>query len=109
MRLKNPTEQLAKVLEGAFVFPKPFEATYTADYRGLPISATGIRSLRREDAQDSQRYIFSSRAVSLFAKLNEASTFTLESNSWCLRAINMSVPGLAKTTLKIFALTGQAV
>ena len=29
--------------EGAFAFPKPFEATYTADYRGLPISATGIR------------------------------------------------------------------
>jgi len=82
--------------EGAFVFPKPFEATYTADYRGLPISATGIRSLRREDTQDSQRYIFSSRAVSLFAKLNEASTFTLESNQLVPARYQYERTGLGK-------------
>jgi hypothetical protein len=82
--------------EGAFVFPKPFEAIYTADYRGLPISATGIRSLRREDTQDSQRYIFSSRAVSLFAKLNEASTFTLESNQLVPARYQYERTGLGK-------------
>ena len=82
--------------EGAFAFPKPFEATYTADYRGLPISATGIRSLRREDKQDSQRYIFSSRAVSLFAKLNEASTFTLESNQLVPARYQYERTGLGK-------------
>ena len=82
--------------EGAFAFPKPFEATYTADYRGLPISATGIRSLRREDKHDSQRYIFSSRAVSLFAKLNEASTFTLESNQLVPARYQYERTGLGK-------------
>ena len=82
--------------EGAFAFPKPFEATYTADYRGLPISATGIRSLRREDKQDSQHYIFSSRAVSLFAKLNEASTFTLEGNQLVPARYQYERTGLGK-------------
>ena len=82
--------------EGTFAFPRPFETTYTADYRGLPISATGIRSLRREDKGDSQRYIFSSRAVSLFAKLNEASTFTLESNQLVPARYQYERTGLGK-------------
>ena len=82
--------------EGTFAFPRPFETTYTADYRGLPISATGIRSLRREDKSDSQRYIFSSRAVSLFAKLNEASTFTLESSQLVPARYQYERTGLGK-------------
>jgi len=55
--------------------PRPFEATYTADYRGLPISATGVRSLDIVQQDQSLTYTFSSKALSLFAKLNETSTF----------------------------------
>ena len=82
--------------EGVFAFPRPFEATYTADYRGLPISATGIRSLTHEDKRDGDRYVFSSRAVSLFAKLNETSTFTLENNQLVPARYQYERTGLGK-------------
>ena len=82
--------------EVSFAFPRPFETTYTADYRGLPISATGIRTLKREKEAENQRYIFSSRAVSLFAKLDEASTFELENNQLIPARYQYQRTGLGK-------------
>jgi len=69
------TESMAPGGARAAHLPRPFEATYTADYRGLPISATGIRSLEIIQQDQSSTYTFSSKALSLFAKLNETSTF----------------------------------
>lgn len=56
--------------------PQPFQASYTADYRGLPISATGVRSFFVNQDDEETTYTFSSKALSLFAKLYETSTFS---------------------------------
>ncbi len=52
--------------------PTPFRAVYRADYRGLPVSATGIRELRREE---DGSYVFTSSAKSFFASVSEQSLF----------------------------------
>ena len=56
------------------VIPTPFRAVYEADYKGLPIRATGIRELRQTG--DNQ-FTLSSTATSFFASVSEESNFTL--------------------------------
>ncbi len=55
--------------------PAPFRAVYRADYRGLPVSAVGIRELRQ---LDENRYVLSSSARTFFASVIEQSVFTLD-------------------------------
>jgi len=55
--------------------PTPFRAVYKADYKGLPLSAVGIRELKQ--IEDS-KYLLSSTAKSFFASVTEQSIFTLE-------------------------------
>ena len=62
--------------------PKPFRVVYRADYKGLPISATGIRAFSYVNTENDQRvYTLSSSALSIFAKLEEQSDFTLEAGN----------------------------
>jgi len=56
------------------VTPTPFRAVYEADYKGLPIRATGIRELKQTG--DNQ-FTLSSTATSFFASVSEESNFTL--------------------------------
>ncbi len=57
--------------------PTLFKAIYKADYKGLPISAKGIRELSR--AEDGT-FTLSSIATSLFASITETSQFKLDEN-----------------------------
>lgn len=52
--------------------PIPFEATYRADFKGLPITAKALRSLeKRKDG----RYVLTSEAHSFLANVTERSVF----------------------------------
>ncbi|MDA0788397.1 MAG: DUF3108 domain-containing protein [Proteobacteria bacterium] len=53
----------------------PFKAEYRANFKGLPVSATGIRELR---SMPEGRYHFSSTARSLFASVSETTLFEWE-------------------------------
>ncbi len=54
--------------------PTPYRAVYKASYNGVPISATGIRELRR--TVDGQ-FVLSSIAKSILASVTETTTFDL--------------------------------
>lgn len=54
--------------------PGLFRAVYKADYKGLPISAKGIRELSRTE---DGRYLLSSKATSLFASITESTEFEI--------------------------------
>lgn len=55
-----------------------FRAVYKADYKGLPIRATGIRELSRTADND---YLLSSSANSFVASITEQSRFSLSDDS----------------------------
>ncbi len=55
--------------------PTPYRAIYRADYKGIPVSAKGIRELRREE---NGTYTLSSTARSFFGTVSESSIFTLQ-------------------------------
>jgi hypothetical protein len=52
--------------------PSLFRAVYKADYKGLPISAKGVRELTRKA---DGHYYLSSTATSMFASITETSEF----------------------------------
>ena len=52
--------------------PTPFRAVYQADYKGLPVSAIGIRELRHVEGN---KYLFTSSAKSFFTSITEQSLF----------------------------------
>tara|TARA_R110002072_G_scaffold31735_5_gene97541 strand:+ start:23203 stop:23937 length:735 start_codon:yes stop_codon:yes gene_type:complete len=55
--------------------PSLFRAVYKADYKGLPISAKGIRELTRNS---DGHYHLSSIATSMFASITETTEFKIE-------------------------------
>ena len=59
--------------------PQPFKVIYQADYRGLPIRATGIRELSRQSLEGAAvpLYTLTSSALSIFAKFTEQSDFVV--------------------------------
>ena len=59
--------------------PQPFKVIYQADYRGLPISATGIRELSQQNREGAAEplYTLTSSALSIFAKFTEQSDFVM--------------------------------
>jgi hypothetical protein len=61
----------------AIVIPQPFRVIYKADYKGLPISATGIREFSVTAEAEQTIYTLTSSALSIFAKLTEQSDFTV--------------------------------
>ena len=54
--------------------PTPFRAVYKADYKGLPVSAVGIRELKKVEGGIDQ---LSSTAKSFFASVSEKSIFEI--------------------------------
>lgn len=58
--------------------PALYRTVYSADYKGLPVSAKGIRELSR--AEDGT-FTLSSTATSFFSKISEVSRFKIEGQS----------------------------
>ncbi|MEC7369652.1 MAG: DUF3108 domain-containing protein [Pseudomonadota bacterium] len=73
--------------------PRTFKVTYKADYRGLPISAKGIRELQQTA---SGQHLLKSSAKSLFATIEESSTFLLKDGIAQPQAYRYQRTGLGK-------------
>jgi hypothetical protein len=72
---------------------KPFSASYTADWKQLPISGTAERNLQR---LDDGRWQLSFEASMLVASLTEQSTFRLENNAFLPLTYRYERSGLGK-------------
>ncbi|TBU90006.1 DUF3108 domain-containing protein [Phytopseudomonas dryadis] len=72
---------------------KPFSASYTADWKQLPVSGSAERSLQ---AQDDGRWLLSFKASMLVASLTEQSTFTVDGNSFLPQTYKFERSGLGK-------------
>ena len=66
--------------------PTPFRAVYKADYKGLPVSAVGIRELKKVEGGI---YQLSSTAKSFFASVSEKSI--LRSTISTLYPLNITI------------------
>ncbi|WP_043311458.1 DUF3108 domain-containing protein [Pseudomonas sp. ML96] len=72
---------------------KPFSASYTADWKQVPISGTASRSLK---ALDNGRWELNFEASMLVASLNETSTFRLENDAFLPLTYRFDRSGLGK-------------
>jgi hypothetical protein len=72
---------------------KPFSASYTADWKQVPISGTASRSL---EALDNGRWELNFEASMLVASLNEKSTFRMESHAFLPLTYRFDRSGLGK-------------
>ena len=72
---------------------KPFSASYTADWKQLPVSGTAERSLQ---ALDNERWQLNFEASMLVASLSEQSTFRLDSNTFLPLTYRFERSGLGK-------------
>ncbi|BAU76097.1 DUF3108 domain-containing protein [Metapseudomonas furukawaii] len=73
---------------------KPFTASYTADWKQLPISGTAGRSLK---PLDNGRWQLDFEASMLVASLSEVSTFRVENNAFLPLTYRFSRNGLGKS------------
>jgi hypothetical protein len=72
---------------------KPFSASYTADWKQVPISGTASRSL---EALDNGRWELNFQASMLVASLNETSTFRMENDAFLPLTYRFERSGLGK-------------
>ncbi|MBU3058094.1 DUF3108 domain-containing protein [Pseudomonas indica] len=72
---------------------KPFSASYTADWKQLPISGTAERSLKR---LDDGRWQLGFEAAMLVASLTEQSTFRVENDTFLPLNYRFNRSGLGK-------------
>lgn len=72
---------------------KPFTASYTADWKQLPISGTAERSLER---LPDNRWQLNFEAAMLVASLSEVSTFRLENNLFVPLTYRLKRGGIGK-------------
>src|SRR5690606_16083463 len=72
---------------------KPFSASYTADWKQVPISGTAQRSLEKTDG-DLWRLAF--EASMLVASLNERSTFRVDGDTLLAQPYRLKRSGLGK-------------
>ncbi|MDD0842488.1 DUF3108 domain-containing protein [Pseudomonas sp. Gutcm_11s] len=72
---------------------KPFSASYTADWKQVPISGTASRSLK---ALDNGRWELNFEASMLVASLNETSTFRMENDAFLPLTYRFDRSGLGK-------------
>ncbi|MDO9625477.1 MAG: DUF3108 domain-containing protein [Pseudomonas sp.] len=72
---------------------KPFSASYTADWKQLPVSGTAQRSLQ---ALDNERWQLNFEASMLVAGLSEQSTFRLDNNVFLPLTYRFERSGLGK-------------
>lgn len=73
---------------------KPFSASYTADWKQLPISGTAERSLQR---QEDGRWLLNFEAAMLVASLTEESTLRVENDSFLPLTYRFNRSGLGKS------------
>ncbi|HLD65799.1 MAG TPA: DUF3108 domain-containing protein [Pseudomonas sp.] len=73
---------------------KPFSASYTADWKQLPISGTAERSLK---AQDNGRWLLNFEAAMLVASLTEESSFRVENDTFLPLTYRFNRSGLGKS------------
>ncbi|BCD84253.1 hypothetical protein PSm6_06600 [Pseudomonas solani] len=73
---------------------KPFEASYTADWKTMPISGTAGRSLKK---LDDGRWQLDFEASMLVASLTETSVFRLENNAFLPQTYRFNRSGLGKS------------
>ena len=73
---------------------KPFSASYTADWKQLPLSGTAERSLK---AQENGRWLLSFEAAMLVASLTEESTFQVENEAFLPLTYRFNRSGLGKS------------
>jgi hypothetical protein len=71
----------------------PFSASYTADWKQLPISGTAGRSLKQ---LDNGRWELSFEAAMLVASLSEVSTFRVENGTFLPLTYRFDRSGLGK-------------
>ncbi|MBA1272462.1 DUF3108 domain-containing protein [Stutzerimonas azotifigens] len=72
---------------------KPFSASYTADWKQVPVSGTAERSL---SALDNGRWQLDFDASMLVASLNERSTFTVDGDTFVPQSYRLKRSGLGK-------------
>ncbi|KAF1071450.1 MAG: hypothetical protein GAK45_00499 [Pseudomonas citronellolis] len=72
---------------------KPFEASYTADWKQMPLSGTASRSLKQVDGG---RWELDFQASMLLASLKEISTFKVEGDTFLPQTYNWAREGLGK-------------
>ncbi|MDG9924974.1 MULTISPECIES: DUF3108 domain-containing protein [unclassified Pseudomonas] len=72
---------------------KPFSASYTADWKQVPISGTASRSL---EALDNGRWELKFEASMLVASLSETSTFRMENDAFLPLTYRFDRSGLGK-------------
>ncbi len=72
---------------------QPFSASYTADWKQVPMSGTAVRNLT---AEDDGRWKLEFEASMLVAGLNERSTFTVEGDTFLPERYRHERSGLGK-------------
>ncbi len=89
--------------------PTPFRAVYKADYKGLPVSAVGVRELKQVSAHT---YILTSSARSLLVSITESSTFKISLGEVQPLAYQYSRTGVGRNraiALNFDWITGKAI
>lgn len=74
--------------------PKPFSASYTADWKQVPVSGSAERSLQK---LDDGRWQLVFKASMLVAGLTEQSTFTVEGDAFLPQSYKFERSGLGKS------------
>ena len=74
--------------------PKPFSASYTADWKQVPVSGSAERSLQK---LDDGRWQLVFKASMLVAGLTEQSTFTVEGDAFLPQSYKFERNGLGKS------------
>ncbi|SHM08230.1 DUF3108 domain-containing protein [Phytopseudomonas punonensis] len=76
------------------VEPKPFSASYTADWKQVPVSGSAERSLQK---LDDGRWQLVFKASMLVAGLTEQSTFTVDGDTFLPQSYKFERNGLGKS------------
>ncbi|SDI28337.1 Protein of unknown function [Pseudomonas flavescens] len=74
--------------------PKPFSASYTADWKQVPVSGSAERSLQK---LDDGRWQLAFKASMLVAGLTEQSTFTVDGDAFLPQSYKFERSGLGKS------------
>jgi len=74
--------------------PKPFSASYTADWKQVPVSGSAERSLQK---LDDGRWQLVFKASMLVAGLTEQSTFTVDNDAFLPQSYKFERSGLGKS------------
>ncbi|MCY1284535.1 hypothetical protein D9M68_401030 [compost metagenome] len=72
---------------------KPFEASYTADWKQMPISGSASRTLKQSDGG---RWELDFKASMMLASLTETSTFKVENDTYLPLSYHWARQGLGK-------------